>query len=789
MRMIGLGLVLLLAGTPAAAQPASSAPVEALENAQYSPLPKTVGRQEPFLSWEKRLRGALAGRKPEVAARALAPGSGLTPAQMQELVTLWLGSQAHSYDRSESRTEAFRRAFRALAAATGRNRLVLQAAAAFEGGDLRCREGDFDALLEGAGDRAAEAWTLIDAAHCTEWYRQLPSVAPAQSGLALLMLAEWGPLYRPHGLAGFAWLTSPEGLAYFKTSQPEALHARIASGYLRTLVRAGLIEDAAAYYQGLPPAIRGKLLQRARPAAQVSVGAMSATIEGDDDSSDLAGEIVSALALTGRKDEAERLFARLQGPEKARRALACSALPERQARLSDCEFDWEDRIGRIVLLDHLLHGGTADPYPVAELIVATPSGDSSDGLGAALKCRVFAEPALASLCADARKSAAYFLSPYPSDEENRAAVAAALSALHSGAGTIETWEAKVRSALAPGGGPDPQEAHRISVDPLPPPFEERPIPAGLPVRAKQDPKGLASLPEGYAPVRVEVSGSRAVAISLSQNYDPTGEVSGGGYWVHLSEDGGKSWQRPLYTGLADRFPYVALPESPLPLLDGDVVNLAADVNLLDTASITYPPVALRAREKRSGVYLRIPLDALRRDSDEDGLTDLAARHLLLDPESRSGGTPVRLGGDVSACTPERAAAQEPVRLLIEQIFSGGTGAIIEPLDRKDDLSNPWQGMLRLDANSVDRPILLQGDPRDFSCLRTRRLTVVYSVADIARLNRMSPDFHAVEIGKFLFNRARDRGFVSWSNGWAGGTVRFRRTKSGWKMDTISSWIS
>ena len=42
------------------------------------------------------------------------------------------------------------------------------------------------------------------------------------------------------------------------------------------------------------------------------------------------------------------------------------------------------------------------------------------------------------------------------------------------------------------------------------------------------PAGMAPLPDGYWLIRAESKGNRAVAISVSQNLDPTGEISRGG---------------------------------------------------------------------------------------------------------------------------------------------------------------------------------------------------------------------------------------------------------------------
>ena len=94
-----------------------------------------------------------------------------------------------------------------------------------------------------------------------------------------------------------------------------------------------------------------------------------------------------------------------------------------------------------------------------------------------------------------------------------------------------------------------------------------------------------------------------------------------------------------------------------------------------------------------------------------------------------------------------------------------------------------------DPNSVDRPMFLLGDPADFACLQTDRMMIVYSEADISRLRRMTPDFHAVSLSKVVFNRAHDRGYVSWSTGWSGGTDRLRLVNGEWVLEEISSWIT
>ena len=274
-------------------------------------------------------------------------------------------------------------------------------------------------------------------------------------------------------------------------------------------------------------------------------------------------------------------------------------------------------------------------------------------------------------------------------------------------------------------------------------------------------------------------------------------MSRGGYWVHLSNDGGKTWQKPLYTGLADLYPYVVLPDSKMPLFDGNTLDLAVDVQELDTSSITYPPVGLRSLRRQTNLYLKIPIADLTRDSVGDGLTDITREHLLLEPHAPGGDnqTPFLVGTGPSAkCGLVESPEQKALVLLLEKLFSVHTGAIIEPVDRDTGsadaaIASEMAAASRRDPNSVDRPIFLLGAPTDFACLQTDRMMIVYSETDIARLLRTTPDFHAVSLSKIVYDRAHDRGYVSWSAGWSGGTDRLRLVNGEWVLDVISSWIT
>ncbi|HEX6741521.1 MAG TPA: hypothetical protein VF079_06990, partial [Sphingomicrobium sp.] len=427
-----------------------------------------------------------------------------------------------------------------------------------------------------------------------------------------------------------------------------------------------------------------------------------------------------------------------------------------------------------LIVDQLLEDPAADPY----VLVEGPSIDTPSAAMTEVLCRLLTEPAEQSECAAARANLADVRAGERARDADERALWAALA--RAGGPQFETARAKYSARLAAlGAAPPPAVSfpRRATIDPAPVPFRELPLSSG---GSAAEPLP-ATLPEGFALIRAERSGKRAVAISLSTRYDPNGEVSGGGYWVHLSDDGGKSWGPPLYTGLAEHFPYVVPKQSRLPLLAGDRLHLEVEESLIDTATIFYPPVALHVRRQRSGIYLDIPLADLRRDSDRDGLSDIAARHLLLDRPG-SAPTPFVVGRDraCAAPSPETLARLE----ILKKLFEVEAQAIIEPPDKKA-LFTGW----RRTQPGGKPPIFLRGNPDDWRCVTLDRPMIVYSEADQQRLRTFSPDFQLITLPPIRWNRAHTRGFVSWSMGWTGGTYRLVRKGQGWDLESISQWIT
>ncbi len=719
-------------------------------------------RGDPIDAWEAALVDSLATSPPDRAAAALAPRFGLAETQMRELVRLWLfaRTQVPGIDSSKAQTAELRNRLIALVAATNRAPLALEAAASILSGDFDCDEAAFAPLLAGTADPAADAWRIAHAGRdCAALVGRFTAVAPDRAMPALLTIAtndDW--LRTDARLALLSYIISPAGQARIDAPHRDIVRLYFTHAYLVTLIKAGLGDRAAALFDTLPVAERDTLIARRFAGIHAEV------------------IFAAARAATARNDCVE-----LDAQDKEKPCPAHESA------------DVEGSAG-LALLEQLLHHPDHDPYLIAENLYGSGHGAVTEGVAADLACKVFAEPGYRVLCDNARDSTRSAIEGAFLDQRDHDIAERIIAAAHipGDAAARQSFAAALAPVIAAGKGSvrGARWADQPAIDPLPSPFAEHPIPVAQrgTVPAGTWPKAFARLPDGFEPVRIGRAGMRVAVISLSQNYDPTGEVSNGGYWVHLSDDGGKSWRRPLYTGLAEHFPYDVVPDARLPLFDGDTLNIAVAVRLLDTRSITYPPVALQIRRRADNIYLAVPIADLARDSDGDGLTDLAARHLLLAPDPA--GTAYVVGRRDGPCPPAAAATAEPRMKILTQIFGTHSGALIEPADRKP--GDMFAGLVagQRDATSADRPILVSGAPEDYTCLNPDRLMIVYDQTQLARLRQMTPDFHAVDLPPIIFNRARTRGYVVWSTGWSGGTTRLTRDeKGGWKLEEISRWVS
>jgi hypothetical protein len=304
------------------------------------------------------------------------------------------------------------------------------------------------------------------------------------------------------------------------------------------------------------------------------------------------------------------------------------------------------------------------------------------------------------------------------------------------------------------------------------------------------------LPESFGIVRAERRGDEVLALCESSAVDPSGEIGAGGYWLLRSRNGGKSWHTPHYLGLQSRSPYLAKHDARLSMFAGDALRIEADVAELDPESITFPPIGLRNRREVSDIRIDIPFADIERDTDGDGWTDLLEAKLHTDPaKADTDGDGL---GDALDDFPQASARGTPdpdaalIVDLLKRIMGFERAGIVEPVvDGKGSksLEQHLSGIRRRPgAGSVLFQIVV-GDPARFAGLRAESQVIVLSEAQVREIRATSGPFYPLEFPEILFDAKRERAIVTWSAGWVGGTLLYRKVKGRWTGKEVSQWIT
>ena len=299
-------------------------------------------------------------------------------------------------------------------------------------------------------------------------------------------------------------------------------------------------------------------------------------------------------------------------------------------------------------------------------------------------------------------------------------------------------------------------------------------------------------------VRYSGSGAKAAAISVSQDVDPVGEVSGGGYWLHLSDDRGRTWRGPYYLGLQQFEPYVVVSRSRIPLIRDGVLEVEVEVRELDPDSITFPPIGLRTRRTAKNLYLSMPLDNIERDSDGDGLTDLLEDKLQTNPrdvDTDHDG----IWDDVDPL-PQVSAKGAPIadvevlKLTLTGIFGYdeaaiGTGGQTAGDDAAlDVVSAIARTAKRHPASARQHVLFLQADEGLFHGISVPGHIVIVTAEQSRAIREKYGLFYPVKLGLW-FNHAHTKAVVNWSAGWVGGTLRFQKVEGRWLPPEREGWIT
>ncbi len=295
----------------------------------------------------------------------------------------------------------------------------------------------------------------------------------------------------------------------------------------------------------------------------------------------------------------------------------------------------------------------------------------------------------------------------------------------------------------------------------------------------------------YQIVRLERKESKIVVIYTSSTLDPTGEISSGGYWILKSDDGGKSWDDPYYTGLQLYFPYIIMPSSKLPLISDDGLNIEVIDRELDKSSISFPPMGLRPLQEVKNLYISVKWEDLIRDQDKDGLTDLFEYKIglsYLSADTDYDGISDRL--DSLPLTPFEKVDQAKNELalaLTEKLLGYRKQALV--VGFRENPANIADIGVPVREKVLDRTIFLNGSPELFRNTELPFRLIVSNSPEFLDRQDKSGVFYPVRMS-WVFARADgNRYYIDWTASWRGGAFSVIKNGEAYELVTHSDWVT
>lgn len=599
-----------------------------------------------------------------------------------------------------------------------------------------------------------------------------------------------------------------------ESNETATVRALFAQRWLGLLLELGLTDRALSAWESMPRSLRDQALN---PAGGVDVrpDRQPAT----DDDADLRLELAAACILEGRLDLARRLVAEIAtepakpsttGDEDAEDGLTFS-ISLGQTRWKPPELD--DDAARLAILKRHLEPSGADPFGLLVGVMAM-NFDRGPwfrwGTWARLFALLAAREGYPSLARHMVRSALWSLDDewwHLGDLPEAIKTPDLTAAASRAEGAIDGLRARLEQqahvdAPAPG-SPVGETIRRLIAAPSIAQLRERPLPEDMePIvmsyeQGRDHGQALRSkhkVPFPHELVRVETQGARVVALGASQDYDPVGELSRGAYWVVRSHDGGATWERPLYTGLRITMPYVVRLRSDLSMIRPSGIRVEVEVRELDLDYIMFPPLATRTKREALGLYLDLPWELLERDSDGDGLTDLAEERLITDPrQADTDADGVDDGVDPLPQVPHREDMDDRTRLMqaILDNTLAGRRPIIHEVGDLDSSADPGQveRRHRRVTHASERTGFVVGDRASFRGTTPGRRTIVLSPEEHAAAKAKFGPIFATRYDVLMTNRSGDLAFVIWSAEWRGGEGIAEKIDGEWVFDWLSSWIT
>jgi len=258
-----------------------------------------------------------------------------------------------------------------------------------------------------------------------------------------------------------------------------------------------------------------------------------------------------------------------------------------------------------------------------------------------------------------------------------------------------------------------------------------------------------------------------------------------GIWVALSINNGKAWEY-LYTGIVQQQPLFLKWYSKVPLIKSENELQIETCLLRQLTPFSHPGPGPTYEVVKDGLLVPLELKTLRKDTDSDGLTDIVEAKFYTNINNKdTDGDGIFDNLDLN---PRFSAPRTDKTVIFES-------AINEETNMFDTIGITISSLLKPQINFVTdttETVLIITDNSDIQSVQPKSKRVIILSEEVYKknkglyrteLNKMSitPLFKVDgEIDTYIFTRS----FNTW-----GEEYLVKKTKNGWKITIISSWIS
>jgi hypothetical protein len=258
-----------------------------------------------------------------------------------------------------------------------------------------------------------------------------------------------------------------------------------------------------------------------------------------------------------------------------------------------------------------------------------------------------------------------------------------------------------------------------------------------------------------------------------------------GVWVALSVNYGKSWKY-YYTGIVQKQPLFVKWYSKVPLIRSDTALQIETCLLRQLTPFTLPSPTQTYEVVKDGLLLTLDFKTLRRDTDLDGLTDIVETKFHTNVNNKdSDGDGISDNVDLN---PRFSVPGTDKTVVYEYILNQQTGKYDTTEFAAFSTEKPQINY----ATDSTETILIISDSPDIQSIQPKAVRVIIlSETEYANTRgSYSTDLKKMSFSPlFKVDGEKDTYILDFSFQNGGDEYLIRKTKTGWKISIISTWIS